>query len=466
MIRSISVFLLIYVLCISVMAQGKNSIINFGHLQHLTERIEFKGDSVDIVHIYADAPNYAWTDAGDEGIACVDDAARAAVDYLRYYDLTKDEIYLEKAKPILRFVMKMESEDGSFCNFIMHDHSVNTTGQTSYKSFGWWGVRGVWCMSVGYRLLRDRDPEFASLLKKGIERTFSHIDSLFLKYGRVQELKGYKTPQWLLYESGADVTSELLLGLCDYYRATNDKDVKKRIEKLAEGLMVMQDGDIKKSPHGLHRSWQTMWHMWGNGQTQALATAGKILHNERMIHSAEREANGFYSRLLIEGFMKELDVADSSKTLDYDQIAYGVRPMAAGLIRLYETTKNKNYLTMAGLAASWLFGNNPPGQIMYDTLTGRCFDGIRDSATVNKNSGAESTIEALHTLIELERYPTARKYYFYKRIRNESKRRYLYAVFEDRDRNELTLGLDLNKSNLFVYEGDESRKFNKRMGKE
>jgi hypothetical protein len=46
---------------------------------------------------------------------------------------------------------------------------------------------------------------------------------------------------------------------------------------------------------------------------------------------------------------------------------------------------------------------------MYDPQTGRCFDGINDKENINKNSGAESTIEALLTLIEVENNPITRK---------------------------------------------------------
>ena len=69
------VFLLL-TLAVSSARKGKNSLVNFSYLQHLTERIYFHGDSVDIVHIYADAPGYRWVEAKGEGITCVDDVAR------------------------------------------------------------------------------------------------------------------------------------------------------------------------------------------------------------------------------------------------------------------------------------------------------------------------------------------------------------------------------------------------------
>jgi hypothetical protein len=448
--------------CVSGMAQGTGSLVNFTHLEHLTEKIGFLGDSVAVVHTYSNYPDYQWDTTNGEGIACVDDAARAAVVYLRYYELTRNKGALEQAKLLLRFVMKMETEEGDFYNFIFKDHSINTAGRTSSKLFGWWAARGVWSMSLGYRLLRDRDREFAAELKTHIVRTFPHIDSLLLNFSRIQSIQGYRVPQWMLYESGADATSELLLGLIEYSDADRDSRVLDFIGRHAEGLMVMQDGDIRTFPFGLHRSWKTMWHMWGNGQTQALAAAGKLLKDGRMIRSAEREAEGFYSRLLIDGFMKEMDVVDSTGASRCEQIAYAVRPMAVGLIRLYESTGKIRYLKMAGLAASWFFGNNLLNQQMYDPANGRCFDGISDPKTVNKNSGAESTIEALYVFTELERYGPAKKYLQFKKVKQGAAPGYLYAVFENTAHQEITLEIDLKKSELALLEGGKSVAFRKR----
>src|SRR5689334_6864746 len=207
-----------------------------------------------------------------------------------------------------------------------------------------------------------------------------------------------------------------MLGLIAYDRAFPSRRVKSYIRKFAAGLMTMQDGSARRAPYGLHRSWESTWHMWGNSQTAALAAAGRHLHDARMIRSAEREARGFYARLLIDGFMKETDLADPSKRRVFEQIAYAVRPMATGLLRCYDATGDSLYLSMAGLAASWLLGNNCAGAVMYDTATGRCFDGIRDSTSVNRNAGAESTIEALLTIVELSPYPEAARELFCRRI--------------------------------------------------
>ena len=455
------VFALLLTVAVSLAVQAQMRLVNFDHLRHLTERISMENDSVDIVHVYANYPTYDWVSAqesGPEGIACVDDAARAAVVYLRHYELTKSPESLFRAKSLLNFVTRMETPAGSFYNFIREDHSINKEGTTSFASFGWWAARGVWSMAAGARVLEGVDSAFAAELRQRIVLTFPHIDSLMKSYNQFQTIGGYRVPRWLLYESGADVTSELLLGLIDYYAATKDARAKQYIERLSDGLRAMQNGAVAKYPYAVHRSWRTTWHMWGNGQTQALASAGILLQNKKMLESAEREAIGFYSRLLILGYRKEMDVADRSKTETFDQIAYGVRPVTVGLLRLYVATHKQLYLKMAALSASWFFGNNAANAVMYDSATGRCFDGIRDSANVNMNSGAESTIEALHSLVELDLYPEARKYLYYKKIHHEETHQWLAALYRGGD-EELTLAIDFSTKGLHLFEGKASIDF-------
>jgi hypothetical protein len=434
------------------MTFAQRSLVNFSHIDHLSERIYLNGDSVNIIHIYADYPSYDWVDASNEGISCVDDVARIAVTYLRHYELTKTITSKTKAKEFLKFVLKLQAEDGQFYNFIYADHSINREGKTSFKSFGWWAARAVWSFGLGYRIFEKEDPQFAALLRAGMEKTFFHIDTLLQRYGKKREISGYTIAQWLLYESGSDATTELVLGLTEYYKATTDRRVASYIEKLCDGIMVQQDGDVRSYPFGLHRSWETIWHAWGNSQTQALIETGRTLKNKKMLASAQREADGFYSRLLIGGFIREFDVADSSKKKEFEQIAYDIRPLTVGLIRLYEATGDKKYLTMAKLAGSWLFGNNAVKIQMYDSATGRCFDGIHSYTEFNKNAGAESTIEALNTIIELEQYDKKREFTNYSRVRNGETEKFLFALFST-GRSEIGLVLDKELGEVSVLEG-------------
>ncbi|HUI11363.1 MAG TPA: hypothetical protein VL221_13615 [Bacteroidota bacterium] len=441
--------------------------VNFAHLEHLIERIRLAGDSVEIVHVYANYPDYRWVSAaesGPEGIACVDDAARAAVLFMRDWELHGDRASLLHARGLLAFVAAMQAPDGEMYNFVLPDHTINRDGKTSFKSFGWWAARGLAAMAKGAGVFASSDPAFARAMRKRVEKMVPHAEALMARYGECASVKGYRVPRWLLYGSGADVTSEMLLGLLEFRKTTRDSALTRAIRGLMDGLRIMQDGDERTSPYGLHRSWETAWHMWGNAETQALAAGGLLLGDTAALASAAREAGGWYGRLLTDGFLSEWDLASDAPPKRFTQIAYGVRPMALGLLNLYEATHREDYLVMAGLAASWLTGNNAAHRAMYDPAAGRCLDGIRDASTLNMNSGAESTIEALATLIEIERYPGAAKYLRCRNVASGSSDGVAWALFRSPDGAEATLARAVDTGRLAVYEGEQSRAFCRKEG--
>jgi hypothetical protein len=435
--------------------EKKQAIVNFRHLDHLTEHVTVNADSVAIVHVYANYPDYAWVDAkesGPEGIACVDDAARAAVVALRDHELHGHKESLERARPLLRFVLAMQTEDGQFYNFVLKDHSINRDGKTSFKSFGWWAARGVWACGLGYRVFRDMDTVFALKLRAAVERSLPHVEKMLASYGQKEAEGGFAIPRWLLYESGADATSELFLGLVEYERAAPSARVQGMLRKIADGFVLMQDGDAATYPYGAHRSWRTYVHLWGNAQVQGLATAGQLLRDKAMLASAQRATRGFFTRIICNGMFKEWDLQVPDGKKEFDQIAYGVRPVVLGALRMYDASGDTDYLRLAGLAASWFLGNNPAGKVMYDSTSGRCYDGIRDSKTLNLNSGAESTIEALYSMVELSAYPEAMRYAHCRKVRVTTMPEEITGVFAYPDGKQVLLHVDLKNESFWFDE--------------
>ena len=429
---------------------------NLAHLDYLGEDVLHEGDTLRIIHIYANAPNYAWTDDSDEGVACVDDAARAAVLYLRHYELTGDDASRTKAEALLRFVLYMQREDGLFYNFVWNSQlDINTEHANSRADeFGWWAARGVWALGMGARVLETANPSLATAAAEGVQRTLPHLHQLQERYGETMQRHGHTVPLWLVYETAADATSELLLGLVAYQKAHPDPDVAVLIDRFAEGIAMMQYGSMLAFPYGGHASWVDGWHGWGNSQTMALAEAGHLA-------SAEREAEQFYPRLLVEGWLHSIPFDTSATAIrEFEQIAYAVRAMSVGLIRLTDATGDVRYAQMAGLAAGWLTGNNVANTPMYDAQTGRGFDGINSPTDVNRNAGAESTIEALFTLLEIEQHPEARRWLM---ARGEppvhfekAGKRYAYRVFTagaDGEARRLAIVMNLTDETTEVLEG-------------
>jgi len=388
--------------------------VNFAHLNHLYEELTIDGHPMAIVHIYAEYPDYRWVEAKGEGIACVDDAARAAVVYLRHFEITGDTMSLRRGRLLIEFCRYMQAEDGQFYNFIFADHSINREGKTSSKSLGWWAGRALWAMGEGYRVLHRREPQYASLLQQGIQKTFAHIDTLLAHFPKIDTIEGFLVPRWLLYNSAADATSELMLGLASYAQASKEPRAQEYLRKFSQGLMTMQLGDERSYPYGAFLSWKNVWHGWGNSQTQALAWVAGLLDDRKILKAAETEASSFYPYWLAHGWVRQMEFTRCDgwqvvKIDSFPQIAYAIRPMVVAALHLARATGKTRYAELAGQLATWFFGNNPARTKMYDPQTGRCYDGIRSRTEINRNAGAESTIEALYSLLEVEANPVAQQ---------------------------------------------------------
>ena len=90
---------------------------------------------------------------------------------------------------------------------------------------------------------------------------------------------------------------------------------------------------------------------------------------------------------------------------DASQIAYGADSRLQSLLATADATGRNAAASLAGIVGAWYFGANPAGQPMYDPATGRTFDGISGAGTINHNSGAESTIHGLLSMIALDQHP-------------------------------------------------------------
>ncbi|MEX0748111.1 MAG: hypothetical protein WD275_08940, partial [Rhodothermales bacterium] len=435
----------------------RDPILNLGHLDHLLEVVERGGVSYGIVHIYAEAPDYEWVHDDDEGAAALDDAARAAVVYLRHFELHGDDASRLKAEALLRFTMYMQTEEGLFYNFVWDSAlEINTTHQNSVADdVSFWAARGVWALGTCARVLKQVNAPLSEACARRAERIYPHLDALLVNYGRTLVRNGRTYPLWLIGETGSDATSELLLGLTALRAAYPDPDLDVMIGRFAEGIEMMRYGDAATFPYGAHASWLETWHGWGNSQTQALADAGRT-------QSAIQEADQFYPRLLVEGWLHSMDFANPGSKREYEQIAYATRGVAVGLARLFDRTGDEKYAKLAGIAASWFTGNNAAGVAMYDPETGRGYDGISGPNQVNYNAGAESTIEALHTILEVERHPLARTWMYARggnaTAREKGGKQYTYRIFTAGD-DSLAIVLNLTDKTTIVLEGAALEEF-------
>jgi multiple sugar transport system substrate-binding protein len=382
--------------------------LRFDHLEHLALNASVDHRPVRAVALYASAPDYRPTGSplrdGWEGIASVDDAARAAVLYLRAYEETGDTHTRNEADGLLRFVVSMEQGDGEFVNFIDTTGRPNRSAPSSRKSMSYWAARSVWALGEAVRVFgrhdADRVPPLRAVLDRAVVRMTREVDA-----GR-------------LIGGSATATSEALLGLLALEQVDPSPAHAALAGRMAEMLVPLSAGSVTAAPWGarLDRP-DAPWHAWGCRSTEALATAAAVLRRPDFLAAAKQEADGLWARFLLAGQFAS-EVAPDGTATWFPQIAYGISPIAEGYVALAEATGNRRYAVLAGLTSGWLLGANPAGVVMYDERTGRTFDGIDGPSPrqVNRNSGAESTIESLLALQSVTRNPDAAQYMRYRPV--------------------------------------------------
>jgi multiple sugar transport system substrate-binding protein len=379
--------------------------INLDHLRHLGLNAVVRGRPVRAVSLYAEAPDYRLVGSpardGFEGIASVDDAARAAVIYLRDYEMTGDARSHDEALGLLAFITAMEQGDGEFVNFIDSAGRLNRNAPSSRKSMSYWAARSIWALGEAVRVLGPKDSTTLATMRPTLDRALARM-SREIDSGH------------LIGES-TTATSEALLGVLALQKTGRSPANASLGQRTADLIAAKSAGTMTIAPWGAHVDGPAApWHAWGSRSVEALATAQSTLGRVEYGASAKKEADGLWGRFLLAGQIPSTVASDGTATW-YPQISYGIGSIVDGYLALSEISSDPRYAVFAGLIAGWFLGANPNRLTIYDEKTGRTFDGI-DGPTplkVNRNSGAESTVEALLALQRVTSNPIAAEYLHY-----------------------------------------------------
>ena len=355
-----------------------------------------------------------------QGAFNTDDIARAAVVYLRAWRQTGDRPSRDKAYQLLRAVAFMQTisgpHAGNFVLWMQPDGDLNPSGKPvelpdpSDSGPSYWLARGTWALGEGYAAFRRTDPAFARFLQDRLELAVGALHRQVLtRYGRYQVADGRRVPAWLIV-NGADASAEAVLGLSAYV-ATDPADpaARRALSELSEGIAAMGSTDRTVWPYGAIRPWTesgSIWHAWSSQMSAALARASTALDRPGLVRAAVTETNSLDPTLITSGGP---DNGWSPTPVDRTQIAYGVDSRVQSLLAVADVTGADGLGELAGLTASWYFGTNASGTPVYDPATGVTFDGVAPDGTVNRNSGAESTIHGLLSMLALDAHPAVAK---------------------------------------------------------
>src|SRR5258708_15895239 len=211
-------------------------------LQHLGLDAVVRGRKVRVVSLYAEAPDYRPTGSpkrdGFEGIASLDDAARAAVVYLRQYEATGDSSVRDDAVRLLNFVTAMEQGDGEFVNFIDSAGHLNRDAPSSRQSMSYWAARSIWALAEAEHVLGPKDSTLLRttrpVLRRAIARMASEVEA-------ERRVGGSTTP-----------TSEALLGLVAAQTSRDSTVIVPLATRTPQLLAQRSTGGSAKAPWGAY----------------------------------------------------------------------------------------------------------------------------------------------------------------------------------------------------------------------
>ena len=389
---------------------------------HTTWRLE-QEPAVGMLWTYADrnadgsyrriggGPYDAAADTYGQGAFNADDISRAAVVYLRHHRRHHDTHSRRAAYELLRGLTYMQTASGPNAGnvvlWMQPDGTFNPSPEPvelpdpSDSAESYWLARTVWALGEGYREFRDVDPGFARFLRERLDLSIAALDRQVLsRYGETLVVDGRKVPAWLIVD-GADATAEAMLGLAAYVDAGGGAPARRALARFGEGVARMGSGSPRAWPYGAVLPWalsRSIWHAWASQMPAALAAT----HRRDLLAPAIADSASFTSHLLVAGGP---DNGWQPSPTDRTQIAYGADSRIQSLLAVADASGRPGLRRLAGVAATFYFGNNAAGAVVYDAATGRTFDGVSSDGVVNQNSGAESTIHGLLSMIALEGAP-------------------------------------------------------------
>ncbi|HET7700477.1 MAG TPA: hypothetical protein VFM06_06385 [Candidatus Limnocylindria bacterium] len=329
------------------------------HLRRLTGPVEAAGPQACAIAVYADATarTFPAADLGYEGVACVDDAARAAILLGDVWEATGSASLRGWATGLLDFVHYMQLDDGRFVNFITGwDGARNMTGPTSFPGGGFWQARGMRALAKAWLVFDDERA------RRGLLRGLAFV-------------RGER-------DVPPDIRSIHAMTAMDLLRAGRMPELRADLERWCDEIAALRRGAVL-----LDNPDESEPHLWGHVQEGVLADAGAFLGRPDLVAIARASALAYLAPLIASGF--------DAPTVQ----PYGVASAIHCVDRLAAATGEPLFADLAAQARAWFDGRNPSGRPVYDRQQGRVHDGV-DDGVLNPHSGAESNIVAAQALLD------------------------------------------------------------------
>jgi glycosyltransferase involved in cell wall biosynthesis len=309
----------------------------------------------------------------------LDDNARALISMCQHFEIYEDINDLILIETYFKFIKYCIHPDGKFLNYI---NEVNQfTSQNSIENLEDSNGRAIW--ALGY----------ASSLKNLLPKYLTNECEILLESALPHLSKIHSTRAMAF----------IIKGL--YYN--NNKKNVQLIHTLANRLLQMYKHERTDQWH-----WYEDYLTYGNSlMPEAMLCAYLTTNKEAFMTIAKESFEFLLSKIFIDGRIKVvsnrgwLKKGKIKKSINGGEQPIDVAYTIMALEKFYFAFNNDDYKRKAIVAFNWFLGENHLNQIVYNPITGGCYDGVEE-LNVNLNQGAESTISYLMARLSIERIYT------------------------------------------------------------
>jgi glycosyltransferase involved in cell wall biosynthesis len=308
----------------------------------------------------------------------LDDNARGMIALCMHHDLARDAASRRMIAVQLNFIEHCQQADGSFLNYVDEhgEHCEKNNHENLEDSNG----RALWALGM---LVASEGTLPVGLVQRA-ERM------LVKALSRAEELR---SPRAMAFA---------IKGLYNYGRVREAPEVTELLDRLAGRLF-----DRYKA------SSNPAWHWFETSMTygNAVLPEALLLASVATGNMEYRNAAGSGMRFLLAQIFRDghLRVISNRGWMQQGVVphAFGEQPIDVtytilALEQFWKVTGSAIFLQRMDVAFEWFLGNNHLAQVMYDTTTGGCHDGLEEHE-VNLNQGAESTVCYLMARTTMER---------------------------------------------------------------
>jgi Glycosyl transferases group 1 len=307
----------------------------------------------------------------------LDDNARALVVISKHYELSGDTDDLALILTYLDFIIYCQQEDGSFLNYV--DINGNFFLKNKDENLEDSNGRAIWALGEFCSYQNLFGEKLIFIAKMTLEKALGKITT-------------FQSPRAIAFA---------IKGLYFYNLEKDNPVIKELIASLADNL-------VSKYKEVSDKNWK--WY-------ENYLTYANSLLPEALLCAYLSSGNLVYKKIAKTSFDfllsiifrdNQIKVISNQGWHHKNKSAnnFGEQPIDVtytilALTTFYKLFKEKAYLEKMETAFNWFLGKNHLHQIVYNPITGGCYDGLEEHQ-VNLNQGAESTVSYLIARLAFE----------------------------------------------------------------